>query len=196
MPVRASLRLWSPSSDGWRRSRSRAGLTGRFTGRTEGSVQAGERVELERVAGLGVEAAISWARERAGLMLVRFGRRDEYWSAAATPHWRYAPWPRQVAAARPARVVRPRSVGGIAPTQGRSERRTARAAERERRSREHGDREADAGEHRRDARLGSSRVRGDRDPPCSAGVDLAGPAVERAVARIAGRGDPDRDERG
>jgi hypothetical protein len=68
-------------------------LEGIFTARCEQGVQADERMELERVSDLGIDTAIRWARERAGLVLVRFGRRVEYWSAGTTPHWHYPAWP-------------------------------------------------------------------------------------------------------
>jgi hypothetical protein len=68
-------------------------LEGSFTARCEHGLQSGERTELERATDLRFDAAISWARERAGMVLVRFGRRAEYWSAGATPHWRYPAWP-------------------------------------------------------------------------------------------------------
>jgi hypothetical protein len=49
---------------------------------------------LESVEGLSVEDAIAWGRERAGIVLVAFGRREGHlWSAGATPHWSYEPWP-------------------------------------------------------------------------------------------------------
>jgi hypothetical protein len=80
----------------WVEEQSRDGdgrLLGSFTARAERDVHASERVEIERVTDLGVDAAISWARARAGLVVVRFGRREEYWSAGATPHWGYPSWP-------------------------------------------------------------------------------------------------------
>jgi hypothetical protein len=47
----------------------------------------------DEVAGLTIDDAIAWGQDRAGLVLVQFGLRSGYWSAGATPHWSYAPWP-------------------------------------------------------------------------------------------------------
>jgi hypothetical protein len=64
-------------------------LLGRFAARFE----IAWRTTAERAEALTIDEAITWGRERAGLVLVTFGRRDELWSAGATPHWSYPRWP-------------------------------------------------------------------------------------------------------
>jgi hypothetical protein len=68
-------------------------LLGLFTARLERARDEGRRVEIERVQDVRIDGALAWARARAGLVLVRFGRRTEFWSAGATPHWSYPAWP-------------------------------------------------------------------------------------------------------
>ena len=67
--------------------------TGTFTGRFAARLERRFRATAERTEGLTAEEAVAWGRARAGLVLVRFGRRVEHWSAGATPHWRYPRWP-------------------------------------------------------------------------------------------------------
>jgi len=64
-----------------------------FLGRFGARFEPEWRVTAERIEGLTAAEAINWGRERAGLVLVRFGRRVELWSAGATPHWSYPRWP-------------------------------------------------------------------------------------------------------
>lgn len=66
-----------------------ARLLGRFSARFE----IAWREIAERADGLTIDEAIAWGRERAGIVLVRFGRRDELWSAGATTHGSYPNWP-------------------------------------------------------------------------------------------------------
>jgi len=66
---------------------------GKFIGRFGARFDPEWRVTAERIEGLTAEEAIGWGRARAGLVLIRFGRRVELWSAGATPHWSYPRWP-------------------------------------------------------------------------------------------------------
>ena len=66
---------------------------GRLLGRFSARFEIAWRQTAERAEGLTIDEAIAWGRERAGFVLVRFGRRDELWSAGATPHWSYPSWP-------------------------------------------------------------------------------------------------------
>jgi hypothetical protein len=68
-------------------------LLGRFTARLERTRDERPRVAVEHATDLAIDDALAWARERAGLVLVRFGRRTGWWSAGATPHWAYPAWP-------------------------------------------------------------------------------------------------------
>lgn len=68
-------------------------LLGRFSARHEQTPPQGRRVQVARLGDVDVDEAIAWGRERAGLVLVRFGRRAGYWSAGRTPHWGYPGWP-------------------------------------------------------------------------------------------------------
>ncbi len=65
----------------------------RFRGTFAAWVNLGPRQVGERVDGLSVDAAVAWGRERAGIVLVRFGHRTQWWSAGMTPHWGYPAWP-------------------------------------------------------------------------------------------------------
>ena len=67
--------------------------TARFTGRFRARFEPRWRVIADRTEGLTVEEALGWGRKRAGLVLVRYGRRVELWSAGPTPHWSYPQWP-------------------------------------------------------------------------------------------------------
>jgi len=67
--------------------------TGRLLGRFNARFERAWRKTTDAAEDLTVDDAIVWGRARAGLVLVRFGRRVELWSAGATPHWSYPPWP-------------------------------------------------------------------------------------------------------
>jgi hypothetical protein len=64
-----------------------------FLGRFSARFAPRRRTIADRAEGLTIDDALAWGRARAGLVLVRFGWRSELWSAGATPHWSYPPWP-------------------------------------------------------------------------------------------------------
>lgn len=67
--------------------------TGRLLGRFTARFERTWRRTADAAEDLTIDDAIAWGRARAGLVLVRFGRRVELWSAGATPHWSYPAWP-------------------------------------------------------------------------------------------------------
>jgi hypothetical protein len=67
--------------------------TERLLGRFNARFERAWRRTTDAAEDLAIDEAIAWGKARAGLVLVRFGRRVEIWSAGATPHWSYPPWP-------------------------------------------------------------------------------------------------------
>ncbi len=67
--------------------------TERLLGRFNARFERAWRRTTDAAEDLPIDDAIAWGKARAGLVLVRFGRRVEIWSAGATPHWSYPPWP-------------------------------------------------------------------------------------------------------
>ena len=65
----------------------------RFAGTFAAWVRPGPGQVGERVDGLSLDAAVAWGRDRAGIVLVRFGHRRSWWSARMTPHSDYPAWP-------------------------------------------------------------------------------------------------------
>jgi hypothetical protein len=69
-------------------------LLGTFSGHVRlGRDSSGRPVVGERFDRLAIDEAIAWARERCGMVLVRFGVRAQWWWAGVTPHWSYPRWP-------------------------------------------------------------------------------------------------------
>jgi hypothetical protein len=64
-------------------------LLGTFSARLSVNVFA----DQDESSGLSIDDALAWGQDRAGFVLVQFGLRHGYWSAGATRHWSYDPWP-------------------------------------------------------------------------------------------------------